>query len=199
MISPPTHPRWYCLRSQPKREHVAAVNLRERVNLEVFSPRIRATKPTRGGVVVSAVEALFPGYLFARFLYPDQLRHVTSTCGVTGIVTFRSQPPAIAEGIIDSLRSEVAHAQEAPIAPVLVDGAWVRILSGCFQYLEGRVLHFDPKSDRVQLLLAMLGSDVPVTVGSRCVAPISDSYTGYPTGLKIQDSGIESRQHCQLR
>src|SRR5687768_5263237 len=93
--------RWFCLRSQAKREHIAAANLRDRVEVEVFAPRIRAMHSTRHGIVVNATEALFPGYLFARFAYPDQVRHVLSTNGVTGVVAFGGQPPPIADHVID--------------------------------------------------------------------------------------------------
>lgn len=174
---------WFCLRSEAKREHVAAANLRERVAVEVFAPRIRGAHPTRRGALATATEALFPGYLFARFAYPAQLRHVVSTTGVTGIVTFGGRPPAVADRVIEHLRGEVALAEHTPIAPVIEAGAWVRILSGCFQYIEGRVIHFDPRSDRVRLLLALLGNEVQVSVPSRHVALTTPARTLYPSGL----------------
>lgn len=58
---------WFCLRSQPKHEKIAATHLlRTIAGIEVFSPRLRIRRQTRRGVVWF-VEALFPGYLFARF------------------------------------------------------------------------------------------------------------------------------------
>lgn len=179
---------WFCLRSEPKREHIAAVNLRERVSVEVFAPRIRAPHTTRRGIAASITEALFPGYLFARFAYPHQYRHVVSTTGVCGIVSFGGRPPAVADHVIDHLRQEVSVAEKTPVAPVLEEGTWVRILSGCFQYIEGRVLHFDPRSDRVRLLLALLGSEVQVSVSSRQVARMTPARTCYPSGLMVQNA-----------
>lgn len=187
--------RWYCLRSQAKREHVAAANLRERVEVEVFAPRIRAMHSTRRGVVVNSTEALFPGYLFARFAYPDQVRHVMSTHGVTGVVAFGGQPPAVADTVIDYLRREIAQAEYTPIAPVLEEGAWVRILSGCFQYIEGRVLHFDPRTERVRLLLTLLGSEVQVSLPVERVALLEESRTCYPSGLMTQS--VEPAFHAR--
>lgn len=184
---------WYCLRSQAKREHVAAANLRERVAIEVFAPRIRAMHNTRRGIVVNSTEALFPGYLFARFAYPDQVRHVMSTTGVTGMVAFGGQPPAIADNVIQYLRREVSHAEQSPIAPVLEEGAWVRILSGCFQYIEGKVLHFDPRTDRVRLLLTLLGSEVQVSVPVERVALLSETRTRYPSGLMTAEGDFRDR------
>jgi transcriptional antiterminator RfaH len=176
---------WFCLRAQAKREHIAASNLRERVAIEVFAPRIRRMLNTRHGLVMNATEALFPGYLFARFAYRDQTRHVISTCGVTGIVAFGGTPPAIADGVIAHLRAEVAVAERADVAPILEEGSWVRILSGCLQFIEGRVLQFDPRTERVRLLLSLLGSDVRVTLATDQVTLLSESRPLYPSGLIV--------------
>ena len=61
---------WFCLRAQPKREHIAAACLRQISEVEVFSPRVRFRKHTNRGPVWF-VESMFPGYLFARFDYRD--------------------------------------------------------------------------------------------------------------------------------
>lgn len=177
--------QWFCLRSEPKREHVAAANLRDRVLVDVFAPRIRASRITRGGMLVTSTEPLFPGYLFARFAYALQVRHVISTTGVHGVVSFGGQPPPVADPIIDQLRREVFAAADTPIAPVLEAGAWVRIVTGCFQFLEGRILTFDPRTDRVRLLLALLGGEVQVTLPSRHVAPLDAVQPHYPSGLRL--------------
>ena len=42
-------PAWFCVRSQPKREHIAAAHLRNLVEVEVFCPRLRIRKATRRG------------------------------------------------------------------------------------------------------------------------------------------------------
>lgn len=151
---------------------------------------------TRRGAIANITEALFPGYLFARFNYSTQLRHVISTTGVCGIVSFGGRAPAVADQVIDHLRREVSAADKTPVAPVLEQGAWVRILSGCFQYIEGRVLHFDPHSDRVRLLLALLGSEVQVSLPSRHVALTTPVRAPYPSGLMAAGAvgaGCDSR------
>src|SRR5256885_9917179 len=42
---------WYCARTQPKHEHIAAANLRKRLGLDVFHPRLRLERATRRGAV----------------------------------------------------------------------------------------------------------------------------------------------------
>lgn len=187
---------WFCLRSEAKREHIAAANLRDRVGVDVFAPRVRGAHTTRHGVATWATEALFPGYLFARFAHPTQTRHVVSTTGVSGMVTFGGKPPPVADRIIDHLRLEVSAAETTPISPVLEEGTWVRILSGCFQYIEGRVIHFDPRCDRVRLLLALLGSEVQVSLSWRSVAVTVPSRPHYPSGLLREDAAEAAIARC---
>src|SRR5258708_9094266 len=62
-------PIWFCLRTQPKHEHIAAAALRHRLEIRCFAPRVRFPKATRRGKVWF-VEAMFPGYLFAQFVFP---------------------------------------------------------------------------------------------------------------------------------
>jgi len=56
---------WFCLKAQPKREHLAAAGLRKQFSIVCFAPRLRARKLTRRGAVWF-VEAMFPGYFFAQ-------------------------------------------------------------------------------------------------------------------------------------
>ena len=78
---------WFCLRAQPKREHIAGLCLRQFSEVEVFCPRVRIRKQTNRGPVWF-VEAMFPGYLFARFDYPTLHRRVRQGPGVSGFVQF---------------------------------------------------------------------------------------------------------------
>src|SRR5215207_5055911 len=79
--------RWFCLKSQPKHEHLAAAGLRSMMAIEAFAPQLRFKKATRRGAVWF-VEALFPGYLFARFNFRDNHRQVQHASGVVSIVRF---------------------------------------------------------------------------------------------------------------
>src|SRR5438874_12100170 len=81
-------PLWFCARTLPKHEHIAAAGLRRQLNLECCSPRLRFRQLTRRGVVWF-VEAMFPGYLFAGFVYSELHRRVEHLHGVRGLVEFR--------------------------------------------------------------------------------------------------------------
>ena len=97
---------WFCLRSQPKHEHIAAAHLRQLAGVEVFLPRIRFKRATVRGAVWTT-EALFPGYLFARFDWQTSLRLVQHSRGVRGVVHFGERWPAIPEEIIRELQQSI--------------------------------------------------------------------------------------------
>lgn len=178
---PTTRFAWFCLRSQPRREQSAALHVQQRTGVEVFAPRLQVSR-RRGALGVSA-EALFPGYLFARFEYPRQWRHVVSTQFVTGILRLGGQPPAIADGVIDFLRTHVALANRADPAPVFAPGAWVKIVAGCFRDIDGHVLAFDSKTSRVRLLLNLLGRELQISVPAGQVVPLETRNARYPEAL----------------
>src|SRR5687768_3738086 len=96
-------PLWFCLKAQPKHEHLAAAALRSMLSIESFAPRLRFRKPTKRGAVWF-VEALFPGYLFARFNYRELHRQVQYAPGVSAIVHFGDGVAVVDETTITTLR-----------------------------------------------------------------------------------------------
>jgi transcriptional antiterminator RfaH len=96
---------WYCLRSRPKHEHIAAAHLRMLEGVTVFCPRIRFKRATRRGIVWFT-EAMFPGYLFGRFELAEMHRHVQCAHGVGGIVRFGNRYPTIEERALAQLRDQ---------------------------------------------------------------------------------------------
>src|SRR6202048_1668123 len=92
-------PAWYCLRSQPKHEHIAAAHLRLLEGVTVFCPRIRFKRATRQGLVW-VTEAMFPGYLFARFELAEIHLRVRYAHGVSGIVQFGGWYPTIEDEVL---------------------------------------------------------------------------------------------------
>src|SRR5260370_42339360 len=80
----------FCVRTQPKHEHIAAAHLRNEGGIEVYLPRIRFKRSTRQGPVWFT-EALFPNYLFARFALKAALRLVQHARGGPGVGHFGGQ------------------------------------------------------------------------------------------------------------
>src|SRR5580698_4871178 len=98
-----TSPAWYCVRTKPKHEHIAAANVRKHCRLEVFQPQLRIERPTRRGVV-RVTEPLFPCYFFVRCEighYVDQIRYSN---GVSTIVRFGDRMPPVPDSVIAELQ-----------------------------------------------------------------------------------------------
>jgi hypothetical protein len=76
---------WFCVRTQPRHEHIAAAGLRRNLKLEVFLPGVRFKRPAWKGLAW-VFQVLFMNYLFARFDLSDSLQRAPSACGVAGLI-----------------------------------------------------------------------------------------------------------------
>ena len=157
-------PAWFCVRSQPKHEHIAAARLRES-GLEVFLPRIRFKKNSvRGPVWVT--EALFPNYLFARFDFATSFRLVRAAAGVSNIVHFGDQVPAVPDETIDELRARIGTEEVHLIPEDFAPDDRVQISGGAMHGLCAVVTQVMPAKERVKVLLNFLGRQTSVEVSA---------------------------------
>lgn len=157
---------WFCLKTQPKHEKLAAQFLRTHADLEVFCPLLRFQRVTVTGKKWFE-EALFPGYMFARFPYSTHFRLVASSMGVTKVVGFGGLPSVVADNIIDELRQFARDNEVVEISPEVLPGDEVTVLDGPFKGLRAVVTRVMPAKERVAVLLDLLGTqrEVEVTVG----------------------------------
>lgn len=167
-------PAWFCVQTQPKREHIAASNLRQDAQIEALLPRIRYRRSTRRGPAW-VTEALFPGYLFARFPLASLLRRVQSLRGVRGVVHFGHRWPSIPDALIADLRSVVGDAEIRIVSPDLNAGDTVEVAAGVFQGFQALVARVIPGRQRVSILLDFLGRQTAVEVNSNQL--VQDSQT----------------------
>jgi transcription antitermination factor NusG len=155
---------WFCLRSQPKREHIAAGGLRRIEGVEVFCPRIRYRKPTARGPVWF-VEATFPGYLFARFDYATLRGLVRSANGITGLVHFGENIAILPAAAVEILRARVTDGDEVTVVESTIStGDTVEIVDGPLRGIEAVVTRVIPPRQRVELLLDFLGRELRAEV-----------------------------------
>lgn len=159
---------WFCLRSQARHEHIAARQLAQMSDVEVFNPRIRFARPTRHGPAW-VTESLFPNYLFARFDWRNALNKVHYSPGISGIVHFGSRWPVLPPALIDEIRKLVGEAGVHEISKDLAPGDKVRIAGGAFHGLEAVVTQVMPGQERVAVLLDFLGRQSTVEIGSSSI------------------------------
>ena len=163
---PPSERSWYCLKTQTKREAIAAAHLRELEEVEVFCPMLRYRKATRRGKVWW-VEALFPGAVLARFARETGERAVMDRQGVRGLVRFGDKVPAVPDDFVEVLRQEVARqgAEEVlTVGPRLAEGEEVELAHGPLGGVRATVVEVLPARERVKVLLEFLGREQVVEV-----------------------------------
>lgn len=156
---------WFCVESQVKHEHIAAGYLRQFEDVEVFNPRIRFTRSTSKGPA-TVTEALFPGYLFARFTWPTGLAKVRYGRGVKGVVHFGTRWPTVPESVIEQIRTSLGPGDLHVIQPGLEEGDTVQLSGGAFHGLEAVITQVLPGSQRVVVLMEFLGRQSNVEVDS---------------------------------
>jgi len=160
---------WFCLRTQPKHEKIAANHLALMGDVEVFNPRVRFTRRTRTGPM-PVTESMFPNYLFARFDWRTALARVHYANGVNGVVHFGSRWPIVPDEAIQDIRALVAEGggvrviEETP-----AEGEQVALRGRAFEGLEAVVAQAMPGSQRVMVLMDFLGRQCPVHVGMQSI------------------------------
>ena len=143
---------WFCLRSQPKHEHIAAGHLRQMEGVEVFNPRIRFPRSTRNGKV-TVTEAMFPNYLFARFDWKTSLTRVHYAPGVSGVVHFGIKWPTVPNQAIDELRALIGTQGIHVVSDEIAIGDHVTVTGGVFHGLNAVVTQVMPGKQRVMVLM----------------------------------------------
>ncbi len=156
---------WYCLRSQPKHEHLAAMHLRKMEQVQVFLPRVRFRRATRKSLVW-VTEALFPCYLFAQFHWQTQIRQVQSAPGVSGVVHFGDQWPTISDEIMAEMRASIGATDLFTISPELSPGDVVQIAGGTLRGLHAVVSRVMPSQERVAVLMELLGQQTLIELAA---------------------------------
>jgi len=149
-------PAWYCARTQPKHEHIAAANLVRRLGLQVFQPRLRLERATSRGVV-RVIEPLFPCYVFVRCNLAERADQIRHTTGISSLVQFGGKSPIVPDQVIEDLRQCFDSSESLMVEERLSPGTEVVVAEGALSGLRGVVVRVLPSRQRVQILLDFLG------------------------------------------
>jgi transcriptional antiterminator RfaH len=172
---------WFCLRAQPKREHIAAACLRQISDVEVFCPRVRFRKPTNRGPVWF-IEPMFPGYLFARFDYQAFHRQIRGRPGVTGFVQFGERIALLPDALISEIKSRSGAGEIVEVSRALEPGQEVEITQGPFQGLKALVTRLIGARERVEILIEWMGRTLRAEAGVTDLEPL--------TGTRLAKAGV---------
>jgi transcriptional antiterminator RfaH len=165
---------WFCLRAQPKREHIAAACLRQISEVEIFCPRVRFRKSTNRGSVWF-IEAMFPGYLFARFNYRTVQRQVRERPGVSGFVQFGERFALLPDALISEMRTHTGTNEILEIGCAFEPGQEVEITRGPFQGLTALVARIITARERVEILIEWMGRTLHAEAGFADVEPVTET------------------------
>lgn len=181
----PEAPAWYCVRTKPKHEHIAAAGLTRNLGLEVFHPRMRLERSTRRGVI-RVIEPLFPCYIFARCAIADFADEIRYTNGVSSLVHFGQRISVVPDPVIDELRDCFEDAEPMPVEERLRPGDEVTVTGGAFMGGSAIVLRVLPARRRVQILLDILGRPTLVEVDRAVVSPDNGSIADLVPSLALR-------------
>jgi len=152
---------WFCVRTKPKTEHIAAAHLRDLENVNVFCPRVRFKRP-RGQRTMWVTEALFPGYVFAKFNWFNQVKAVFYANGVSGIVKFGDNWPIIDDHIIEDWQASMGEDELAVCDELPEPGEDVLITEGAFTGSIAEVVKVSSSRKRIAVLMDFLGRQMQV-------------------------------------
>ena len=136
--------------------------------MEVFNPRVRFTRRTHHGET-TVTEAMFPNYLFARFDWKTSLNRVHYSPGVSGVVHFGDKWPTIPDAAIEEIRSSLGHEGVHLIEDEPKVGEEVELADRAFAGWQAVIARYMPGSQRVTLLMHLLGRQTAVEVAVHAV------------------------------
>jgi transcriptional antiterminator RfaH len=160
--------RWYLAYTRPNSERKAEFNLNAQ-GFVTFLPQIEKTI-RHARRLTTVRRPLFPRYLFVRFdVAQDRWLSVNGTIGVSRLVMQEARPIAVPVGVVEVLRTH-SNGGVTRLDFSMKEGQRVRILSGPFADFTATLARLD-EGRRVQVLLEMMGTEIPVSVDRRALAP----------------------------
>lgn len=144
---------WYVLKTKPREEKVCLREM-ERREIEALCPMTREFRFRRRR---QEVVPLFPGYVFARFAFPDDYHCVRWAKGVSNLVRFgENDPPVLDNDVVKFLLERMDGDGVIDTLPELNEGQKVQFLSEPLRGMVGTILNCDSGQGRVRVLMDLL-------------------------------------------
>jgi len=161
--------RWYVVYTQPHAEMRAALHLR-RQGFDVFLPLLRKTIRHARQFRTKDVP-FFPRYLFVGLaLERDRWRSVNGTFGVSALLMDGEKPRPVPQPVMDELLAVAEASGLLALEPTLQIGQTVRIGSGPFAGLIGKLSNLDEKG-RVKVLLELMNTKLAISARDVSLLP----------------------------
>jgi transcriptional antiterminator RfaH len=154
---------WYAMRSKPRKEDVIWRQMQNR-GFETFYPRLRVNPVNPRS---RKLRPYFPGYLFVMVDLEEVGQSLFQWMPHSmGLVSFGGEPAQVPPHLIEAIRTrlEQVNAAGGEVFDGLKVGDTVRISEGPFKGYEAIFDARLPGSERVRVLLELLGSQRQVPV-----------------------------------
>ena len=162
--------RWYVIRTKPRKETVVEKRIGD-LGLEVFLPWMRSRRRV-GSRYQWVLTPLFPGYLFCRLDIMLSGKAARYAPGVKDFVKFGSRIAEVGEDVVKAVRDRCpGGVAEIKPHPYRTSEA-IMIKEGPFAGLEGIFEREMDGSERVAILLELLGRQTRLLLSSEMIARV---------------------------
>jgi transcription antitermination factor NusG len=166
--TPAGTPAWFALSVRPRLEAATETHLQDR-GLEAFVPwhKVRRRWSDR---IKELSQNLFPGYVFARFAYENQMQ-VLNLPGVQSIIGFSNVATTVPESELQAVRTALHSGLPIGPWPYITKGQRVRVKSGVLEGTEGTLIR-EKDAFRVVLSVHLLQRSIAVEIDRDVLTPV---------------------------
>lgn len=168
----PLAQNWYVIHTKPRQEQRALSNLQQQ-GYQCYLPMIAIEKLSRERLHVIE-EPLFPRYLFISLdasRYGQNWSPIRSTWGVSGLVSFGSEPARINSCLIDLLRQQEQGLSEVPLR-LFSEGDSLLVADGPFTGLQA-VYQMASGENRAMVLIELMGKSAQMQIAPTSLRKIA--------------------------
>ena len=166
--------RWYVVNTYSGQEHRVKDNLEKRLESmgiqEQLFRIIVAEEPEieiKNGKQVEKMKNMFPGYVFVEMKMTDEAWYVVrNTPGVTGFIGSSgggAKPFPVSPDEMESILRRVGQSDKKVVVDFQV-GDTVRILTGPFSGMEGKVSSMNDQTQTANVLTMLFGRETPTDI-----------------------------------
>jgi transcriptional antiterminator NusG len=166
--------RWYVVNTYSGHENKVKEKLEMRIeSMDMQNNIFRVVVPEqtevefKDGVKKERVKKLFPGYVLVEMVMSDEAWYVVrNTPGVTGFIGSSgkgAKPIPLLPGEIDRILGQMGMSR-LELGSEIKDGDKVKIVSGPFTSMYGRVESIDLEQQKLKVVVDLFGQDTSVEV-----------------------------------
>ena len=163
---------WYVVNTISGYEYKVKEKLEMRINsMELHDNIFRVIVPEqkeveyKDGVKKEKVKKMFPGYVLVEMVMSDEAWYIVrNTQGVTGFIGSSgkgAKPIPLLPEEVERILNNMGMSR-IDLSKDLVEGKKVKIISGPFKDMIGKISSYDLEKKKVNLLLDLFGQETPV-------------------------------------